>query len=463
MHSKAKNVLYKSLASCFSILSLSSTVSCLISLASLFVFVRRVSHTTLLSSTMFFQYTSIAALAAVTFLIQAPTSLAGHVRHRHAPRMAMPNGPLARRATAGTVEIQSGQLQLLQSEITTFQGWMDTYINSTKSMDQATALAQLKQEFDSFNGWMNAFLADVLGTGPSTLPALPSTKALTAAPETSVVAAFSAALSTAPSSYSSLAAVLASSAQPAPTSTPAVAASPSQPASSAASVVAPEKLHSPSSQLATSYAIAPSISTSSSVPSPSAPATSEAASAPAPAPVSSASIVPSSAPGPSNPPSGSGGSFNAKSASNVAVYYGQSGATSQFTLAQTCQDPNVDIVVLAFVSDFFGPGGYPTLNLGSACTGSSPAMSAKGATGLISCPAMAQQITTCQGLGKKILVSLGGSIGTTAFSGTQQADQFATQLWNLFGGGTGESKDLRPFGDVKVDGFDVGKMLCILQ
>ncbi len=403
---------------------------------------------------MLFQYTSISALAAITFLTQVPASLAGHVRHRHGARTAPPKGNdlevLGRRATAGSVEIQTGQLQMLQSEITTFQGWMDTYINSTKSMDQATALTQLKQEFEAFNGWMTAFLADVLGTGPSTLPALPSTKPLVATPETSVVAAFSSALSTAPASYSSLAAVLASS-TPAvvASSPPAVVASPSVTASS---VVAPEGLHTHTTQLTTSAAIVPSASASSSAPASSAPVVAS------PAPASSASASPSPAPGPSSPPSGSGGSFNAKSASNVAVYYGQSGATGQVTLGQMCQDSSVDIVILAFVSDFFGAGGYPTLNLGAACSGASSAMTAKGASGLLSCPTMAQQITSCQSLGKKVLVSLGGAIGTTAFSGTQEADQFATKLWNLFGAGTGESQEMRPFGNVKVDGFDLGQL-----
>ena len=412
---------------------------------------------------MFFQYYSLSALAAITFLTQAPACLAGHVRHRHGARMISHKDTdleiLSRRANAGTVEIQTGQLQMLQSEITTFQGWMDTYINSTESMDQATALAQLKQEFDAFNGWMNAFLGNVMGTSPSSLPALPTTQPLTATPETSVVAAFSSALSTAPSSYSSLAAVLASSTPASPVaSSPAVVASPS---ASATSVVAPEKLPSQSSPSASATFITSSVNASSIVPISSAPAQSIASPAPvssSPAPAStSVSAIPSPAPGPSNPPTGSGGSFNAKSANNVAVYYGQSGATGQVTLSQMCQDSNVDIVILAFVSDFFGAGGYPTLNLGAACTGTNSAMSAKGATGLISCPTMAQQITSCQSQGKKVLVSLGGAIGSSAFSGTQQADQFATKLWNLFGGGSGESADMRPFGDAKVDGFDLGK------
>ncbi|KAK4691427.1 hypothetical protein P7C71_g5573, partial [Lecanoromycetidae sp. Uapishka_2] len=121
-----------------------------------------------------------------------------------------------------------------------------------------------------------------------------------------------------------------------------------------------------------------------------------------------------------------------------------------------CQDSSVDIVVLAFLTTFFGPGGYPEVNFGAACASTvSEAMTAKGATGLLSCPTMAQDITACQNAGKKVLLSLGGSIATSAFSSDSQADQFATTLWDLFGSGTGEDAGLRPFGDVKVDGFDL--------
>jgi len=147
--------------------------------------------------------------------------------------------------------------------------------------------------------------------------------------------------------------------------------------------------------------------------------------------------------------------FNPDSSSNVAVYYGQSGATGQVSLSKLCQDPSVDIVVLAFLTTFFGPGGMPSLNLGSSCGGQTSQMASMGATGLMSCPTLASQITQCQSSGKKVLLSLGGSIATSAFSSDSQATQFASTLWNLFGAGTGLDAGLRPFGDVRVDGFDV--------
>jgi chitinase len=64
-----------------------------------------------------------------------------------------------------------------------------------------------------------------------------------------------------------------------------------------------------------------------------------------------------------------------------------------------------------------------------------------------------QDIQTCQDSGKVVLLSLGGAIGDYGFSSSSQAQSFATTVWNLFGGG---SSDTRPFGDSVVDGFDLG-------
>ena len=155
--------------------------------------------------------------------------------------------------------------------------------------------------------------------------------------------------------------------------------------------------------------------------------------------------------------SGSSGSFDAKSSKNLAVYYGQTEATGKTKLSQMCQDKNVDIVILAFLTEFFGPGGYPKLNFGAACGGQTSQMKAAGADGLLSCPDLASQIAQCQGLGKKVFLSLGGAIAISAFSSDSQAAGFATKLWDLFGAGTGEDAGLRPFGALRLDGFDVGE------
>ena len=147
--------------------------------------------------------------------------------------------------------------------------------------------------------------------------------------------------------------------------------------------------------------------------------------------------------------------FNADASDNVAVYFGQTDATGNTSLASMCQDPSVDIVILAFVTVNFGPGNYPTVNFGAACDGKTPQMQAH-APGLLSCPDIASQIQTCQSIGKKVFLSLGGWLAETTFNSDADAAALAGTLWNLFGAGTDLDPGLRPFGNVKIDGFDLG-------
>ncbi|KAI9682943.1 MAG: hypothetical protein M1829_006379 [Trizodia sp. TS-e1964] len=150
----------------------------------------------------------------------------------------------------------------------------------------------------------------------------------------------------------------------------------------------------------------------------------------------------------------SGYKFNPASPSNLVVYFGQTAHTSSTSLLAQCQDPDIDIVILAFVVTFFGLGGYPEVNFGAACGGQTPLQASK-APGLLSCPLLASQISQCQALGKKVFLSVGGATGSAFFNSDAQAAQFATTIWNLFGAGTGEEPQLRPFGDVQIDGFDI--------
>ena len=182
-------------------------------------------------------------------------------------------------------------------------------------------------------------------------------------------------------------------------------------------------------------------------------------------PTGTASPLYANSTGPANVPAagptgtGSAGAvatFNAKASTNQAVYYGQSPQTANVTLGTICEDPSVDIVILAFLSQFFGPGGYPVLNLGAACGSDATTQAqAKGATGILNCPEVAGNITTCQNKGKKVMLSMGGADGTTIFASEKQAVAFATTVWNIFGGGTSDVG--RPFGNIKVDGFDIGQ------
>lgn len=136
------------------------------------------------------------------------------------------------------------------------------------------------------------------------------------------------------------------------------------------------------------------------------------------------------------------GAFDALSKSNVAVYWGQNSYGGQQRLSTYCQSDAVDIVVLAFLYSF--PGNLQ-VDFSNACGDSY-------SDGLKHCPTIADDIKTCQGLGKKVLLSLGGALGAYGFSSDSQATSFADVLWNKFGGG---KDDERPFDDAIVDGFDL--------
>ncbi|CAG8958182.1 hypothetical protein HYFRA_00000534 [Hymenoscyphus fraxineus] len=88
--------------------------------------------------------------------------------------------------------------------------------------------------------------------------------------------------------------------------------------------------------------------------------------------------------------------FNPLSHSNIAVYFGQTPHSSSTPLSSLCASPDIDIVVLAFItSRTSGSSLYPTLNLAGTCTTQTPLMMEK-APGLLSCPELADEIKTCQ-------------------------------------------------------------------
>ena len=369
---------------------------------------------------MYIQKTSFSVLGAVTLLTYVSTALAGHIRHHHRPRQA-----------AGMTEVPTGELSLLESEMTTFRGWMEAWFDSTATADPGAAVAQLKEEFAAYDSWMSAWLNSTIGINPAPSPIFASVPLPV-------------------SQHSSL------PPKSAETSVPLVIVTLSsvsvlRPVMTTPSVSASSGLYSQPSFTSLLQSTQPSVSVL-----PNSIAQSSTVASPG---VASTTSVSNAAPAPlvASNPGGSGGSFNAGLNSNVAVYYGQTAATSQVSLAQMCQDPNVNIIILAFLTQISGPGGYPTVNFASACGGNTPAQNAKGATGLLSCPKMATDIITCQGLGKKVMLSLGGAQSSTAFSSASQAQAFATQLWNLFGAGKGEDSNLRPFGNVVIDGFDIGE------
>lgn len=359
---------------------------------------------------MLFSFFSLSALGAISFLSHALTSVAGYAQlhrqplgHQHMPRVPpvkdVQRATNHRRAGVHSVEVPLQELQMLQSESTTFRNWMSSWFSSASGTD--SGVAGLKQEFQAYDGWISSWLDIAMSTNASAPSPIPS----------------SVPLSTTESS-------------------------PALPMTKGGELFQPS-LGIVLSISQKSFGTAPPVSTP--------PASTSAT------PASVAPPTATSAPIPTTPSTGSC-KFNAQASDNLAVYYGQTGATGQITLGGLCQDSNVNIVIVAFLTTYFGPGGYPTVNFGAACgSHQTSEMASKGATGLLSCPDLAEDITKCQDLGKLVLLSLGGADATTAFSSDSQATTFATQLWNLFGAGTGEDPGLRPFGDVKVDGFDIGK------
>lgn len=142
--------------------------------------------------------------------------------------------------------------------------------------------------------------------------------------------------------------------------------------------------------------------------------------------------------------------FNPLAANNLATYYGRAQNSASLDLHAICNTTDVNIVVLGFVSQFNGLNQVPTTNFGSACSNYGKK------TTTLSCAVLAQNISYCQSLGVKVLVSVGGASSNVTLNSSSQATQAAQTLWDIFGAGTGATS-LRPFGNVTVDGFDFGK------
>ncbi|KAL8922801.1 MAG: hypothetical protein Q9208_004926 [Pyrenodesmia sp. 3 TL-2023] len=148
--------------------------------------------------------------------------------------------------------------------------------------------------------------------------------------------------------------------------------------------------------------------------------------------------------------------FDAMANTNMAVYWGQ--GPSQPRLAHFCEDSNIDIIPIGFLNIFPDQvnGGYPGTNFGNQC-GSETYENGDGSWSplLSNCPFIGPDIKTCQAMGKKILLSLGGAIPTNqSIDNDDTAKSFARFLWHAFGPEHATYAGPRPFGDAVVDGFD---------
>lgn len=90
---------------------------------------------------------------------------------------------------------------------------------------------------------------------------------------------------------------------------------------------------------------------------------------------------------------------------------------------------------------------FPGINLANHCN-----TTFKGYPTLLNCTDIGHQITKCQQMGKKILISLGGAAGLYYFSSSSQATMFAERIWQLFLDG---NSDVRPFRHAVLDGVDL--------
>ncbi|KAJ6450714.1 glycoside hydrolase [Mycena vitilis] len=124
-------------------------------------------------------------------------------------------------------------------------------------------------------------------------------------------------------------------------------------------------------------------------------------------------------------------------------------ANWQKSLATYCEDDTINAIPLAFLDVFFSTGNLPEIDFANTCgTGSG----VFPGTNLANCKFMAADIQACQAKGKIITLSIGGATGGIGLTGNKQAEAFAETVWNLFLGGT---SDTRPFGDAVLDGVDL--------
>ncbi|KAI2615182.1 glycoside hydrolase family 18 protein [Hypoxylon sp. NC1633] len=133
--------------------------------------------------------------------------------------------------------------------------------------------------------------------------------------------------------------------------------------------------------------------------------------------------------------------YNPGATDNLAVYWGQNSAgaadagKSQMSLSEYCSNAEVDIIPIAFLSNF-NPIELDLTNMDDDKN-------------------MGQEVASCQKAGKTVLLSIGGSMFTQGPSSPQAAQALADKVWSMFGPtGSGGSSN-RPFGNTVVDGFDL--------
>ncbi|GAA0151201.1 hypothetical protein LIER_37243 [Lithospermum erythrorhizon] len=110
----------------------------------------------------------------------------------------------------------------------------------------------------------------------------------------------------------------------------------------------------------------------------------------------------------------------------IAIYWGQ--FTDEGSLADACSTGNYQFINIAFLNKF-GGAQEPSLNLACHCD-TQPTSN--------TCTSLNNDIRSCQNQGIKVLLSLGGGVGSYSLASTDEARDFATYLWNNVLGGLKE-------------------------
>lgn len=120
------------------------------------------------------------------------------------------------------------------------------------------------------------------------------------------------------------------------------------------------------------------------------------------------------------------------------------------SLYEVCSTSPHSVIILSFLRKHFSTNGLPGLSLSKHCTKTMFTSDKFGADFYpLNCAALAEDIQKCQGLGKKIVLSVSP---LDILESADDAKKSALNVWNLFFGGTSK---YRPFGDVVLDGIDL--------
>ena len=111
----------------------------------------------------------------------------------------------------------------------------------------------------------------------------------------------------------------------------------------------------------------------------------------------------------------------------------------------------IDVLPIAFLNVFFGPGNAPSINLANV---RNPLivlrlLYAFPGTTLPICSSLAPDIVARQAKGKIVTLSLGRATGAVGFHSDGQATTFGLTIWDMFLGGTSST---RPFGSAILEG-----------